>query len=126
MPPILTSSLSGGGGGINSIQRGTVTGTSTVTISAVDVDKTFVNVSFTSAGSTEQSQSTSRQIQPNIPNNPGSPLYSRTSATQAIGFGRGFGYGKVGGRAVLTNSTTLDVTAIDSNTTTYYEVIEYA
>ena len=34
------------GGGINSVQRGTVTGTSTVTISSVDVNKTFVNVSF--------------------------------------------------------------------------------
>ena len=95
----------GGGGGINSIQRGTVTGTSTVTISSVDTTKTFVNVSFTSTGS-----------------------------TSATGSGRaglydteiGFGFGKAGGRAVLTNATTLDVTATDSNTTTYYEVVEYA
>lgn len=99
----VTGFLSGGGGGINSVQRGTVTGTSTVTISSVDVNKTLVNVSFTSAGSSTTTRSTSSNLT-----------------------GYGFGYGKVGGRAVLTNATTLDVTATDGNTTTYYEVVEYA
>lgn len=124
MPPILTSSLSGGGGGINSIQRGSVTGTSTVTISAVDVDKTFVNVSFTSAGSTTTQDAQSIGPYPLFA--PHCPTPDNSRARVGYGFGRGFGYGKVGGRAVLTNSTTLDVTATDSNTTTYYEVIEYA
>jgi hypothetical protein len=101
----LTGLISSGGGGINSVQRGTVTGTSTVTISSVDVNKTFVNVSFTSTGSTSQTGSGRAGI------------YD----TEV-----GFGFGKAGGRAVLTNATTLNVTATDSSTTTYYEVVEYA
>lgn len=114
----LTGLISSGGGGgvINSIQRGSVVGTATVTISSVDTSKTFVNVSFTSLGSTETNSSIT------IPNT------NNPSAKQQATYGRGFGfgYGKAGGRAVLTNATTLDVTATDSNTTTYYEVIEYA
>lgn len=98
-------SAGGGGGGINSIQRGTVTGTSTVTISSVDINKTFVNVSFRSTGSTSESGSGRAGIY-----------------DTAVGFG----FGKAGGRAELTNATTLTITATDSNTTTYYEVVEYA
>ena len=115
----LTGLISAGGGGINSVQRGTVTGTSTVTISAVDMSKTFVNVSFTSVGS-EGSSSSSNSYYATHPTN-------RTDAIgYGFGYGYGYGYGKAGGRAVLTNSTTLTVTATDGNTVTYYEVVEYA
>lgn len=94
--------LGGGGGGIKSIQRGSTVGTATVTITAVDTSKTFVSSSFYSTGS--------------------------TTATGPIGwpaYAFGYGYGKSGGHVVLTNSTTLDVTATDSNTTTSWEVVEY-
>lgn len=94
------------GSGIKSIQRGETVGTATVTITAVDTSKTFVSSSFVSTGS----------FVAESPNTTGS------SGTYA----RGYGYGKAGGKAVLTNSTTLDITATDSNTTTSWEVIEYA
>jgi hypothetical protein len=48
--PINTSSLTGGGSPINSIQRGT-SSTGTATIAAVDVDKSFVVVTNAGGGS---------------------------------------------------------------------------
>ncbi len=94
-----------GGGGIKSIQRGQTVGTATVTISAVDTSKTFISSSFVSTGSFVDQ-----------------PKQNGLSGDYA----RGYGYGKAGGEVVLTNSTTVDITATDSNTTTSWEVIEYA
>lgn len=99
----------GAGGGIKSIQRGEATGTSTITINAVDPDKTMVNVSFTSLGSTGSS----------------SYVGYNFSGLNHFSQGYGYGYGKVGGRAVLTDATTLTITATDANTTVYWEVVEY-
>lgn len=96
----------GSGGGIKSIQRGETVGTATITITAVDTSKTFISSSFVSTGSFV------------------------AEAVGSVGsngqYARGYGYGKAGGEVVLTNSTTLDITATDSNTTTSWEVIEYA
>lgn len=97
------------GGGIKSIQRGETVGTATVTISAVDTSKTFISSSFVSTGSFVAEAYT---------------LFNTGSSQSA--YARGYGYGKAGGEVVLTNSTTVDITATDSNTTTSWEVIEYA
>lgn len=114
----LSSVLGGGGGGIKSVQRGSTTGSASVTITAVDTTKTFVNVSFRSAGSSSSGQS----HQTSYLNSSGN--YS--SSTSSYGYGYGYGYGKAGGGAFLTNATTLTITATDTNTITYWEVVEYA
>jgi hypothetical protein len=103
----------GEGNAIKSVQRGETVGSASVTISAVNTAKSVVTSSFTSLGST--GANSYNQI-----------LYSNHGGDIMYGYGYGYGYGKAGGRAYLSNSTTLTVTATDGNTTTAWEVIEYA
>jgi len=98
-----------GAGLIKSIQRGSTTGSADITIQPVDTSKSIINVSFVSLGSA--SSSSSQEFH---------------SSGQAYGYGYGYGYGKVGGKAEFKNSSTISITATDTNTTTAWEVIEYA
>lgn len=96
-----------GGSVIKSVQRGTITGATTATISAVNIAKTWVRSYPTeSSGNSAFNASFS---------SPGGPYYQMTGT---VNFGTGFIAKQFG--AYLTNSTT-----ITSTGSCRYEVIEY-
>ena len=93
---------------ISSIQRGFSTSTGNITISSVDMSKSFVSVSYANA------------------------KYSDSQVVLAPGnrgYGYGFGY-SVSYSARLTSSTNLEISSGTQNNTTSagiaWEVIEYA
>lgn len=122
---ISAASLGGGGGGVDSIQKGswafTSGSTTNITINAVDISKSIVILSTATASATTSSAG-----------NSGRQISYQNGYPESWGYGYGYGYANdasVGGE--LTSSTNLylkagSMVAAGSAGTCYWQVITYA
>jgi len=104
---------------IKSTQRGVVKGSATINIKKIDMGKTFINSNFKTVGRTTSNKTDSWE------NKVHQHWSWNNYASRGYGYGYGYGFGRAGSMVELVSPTQIKITANDSDTKTYYEVIEY-